>query len=141
MIIACPNKLPEKKSSWYVFLAGPIQGAPEWQNTLPDIPGVTFLSPRRDSYDNFNWDEQVAWETIGLKISDVILFWIPAKVEHIEGRDYAQTTRTEIGEYLALGKKTIVGIHNEFPGRRYIAKKASQYKASDVHTSLEECIE
>lgn len=143
MIIKCPDQLPQKKDSWYVFLAGPIQGAPEWQNEAPKLishANCTFLSPRRDSYEGFNWEEQVAWETIGLKISDVILFWIPEAIEKIEGRDYAQTTRTELGEYLALGKKVILGIHQDFPGRRYLATKAAQYGVNEVHTSLEECI-
>ena len=139
MIIKCPNELPHKKEGWYVFLAGPIQGAPEWQNEV-DRSNVVFLSPRRDSYKDFNWEKQVAWETIGLKISDVILFWIPPEIEHIEGRDYAQTTRTEIGEYLALGKKIIVGVHKDFPGRRYIATKAAQYGIETVHETLEDCL-
>lgn len=56
MIIKSPNKLVEdtKKSSTYVFLAGPIQGAPNWQNTLPEINGVTReLSVREKS--NFRY--------------------------------------------------------------------------------------
>lgn len=140
MIITSPNQLPEIKNSWYVFLAGPIQGAQEWQNSLPEIPGVTYLSPRRDDYSNFDWEEQVAWETKGLKIADIILFWIPSPVEKIEGRDYAQTTRTEFGEYLALGKKIIFGAYEDFPGRRYLATKFAQYEGTLVHASLEDCV-
>lgn len=141
MIITSPNQLPEIKNSWYVFLAGPIQGAPEWQNSLPEIPGVTYLSPRRENCSNFNWDEQVAWETRGLKIADIILFWIPSPAEKIEGRDYAQTTRTEFGEYLALGKKIILGAYEGFPGRKYFATKLAQYGEEPIHASLEECME
>ena len=141
MIIKSPSQLPEIKDSWYVFLAGPIQGAPEWQNELPDLPNVTYLSPRRDDYSGFNWDEQVAWETNGLKIADVVLFWIPSPAEKIEGRDYAQTTRTEFGEYLALGKKVILGAYEGFPGRRYLATKLTQYGEGSIHASLDECVE
>ena len=141
MIIKSPNQLPEIKNSWYVFLAGPIQGAPEWQNELPDLPNVTYLSPRRDDYSGFNWEEQVAWETIGLKVADVVLFWIPSAAEKIEGRDYAQTTRTEFGEYLALGKKVILGAYEGFPGRRYLATKLAQYEGKEIHASLDECVE
>lgn len=140
MIIKSPEHLPKIKKDWYVFLAGPIQGAPEWQNTLPDLPNVVYLSPRRSDYTGFNWDEQVAWENTSLRIADVVLFWIPAEVEHIEGRDYAQTTRTEIGEYLARGKKVIMGIYEGFPGRRYIATKFTQYGGKAVHNSLEGCV-
>jgi len=49
--------LPKKKTNWYVFLAGPIQGAPEWQFNMPEIDGITWLSPRRASYKDFNYEE------------------------------------------------------------------------------------
>lgn len=140
MIVKSPNQLAEIKKDWYVFLAGPIQGASEWQNTLPNIPGVTYLSPRRDDYSNFDWDEQVAWENTGLRVADVVLFWIPEKVEEIPGRDYAQTTRTEIGEYLARGKKVIIGVHSGFSGRRYIATKSTQYGVKEIHDTLDGCV-
>ena len=39
-----------------------------------------------------------------MALADVILFWIPEASEDIKGRSYAQTTRTEFGEYLARGK-------------------------------------
>ena len=136
-IIRCPNELPTSKQQWYVFLAGPIQGAPEWQNSIDMIPGVTFLSPRRVSYDNFNYNEQVNWETEAMRTADVILFWIPEEAEHIEGRGYAQTTRTEFGEYIAMGKKVIIGIYDKFPGRRYFASKCKQYGITELHDSLQ----
>ena len=124
VIIKSPNNLPSRKIKWYIFLAGPIQGAPEWQNNIPNINAeVILLSPRRDNYDNFNYDEQVKWETECLRIADIILFWIPESIENIEGHDYAQTTRTEFGEYLARGKKIIIGINNIFPGKRYFESK------------------
>ena len=105
MIIKSPNNLPSNKNKWYIFLAGPIQGAPEWQNNIPNINSeVILLSPRRDNYNNFNYDEQISWETKCLRIADIILFWIPESIESIEGHDYAQTTRTEFVEYLARGK-------------------------------------
>lgn len=40
------EQLPKKEDTW-VFLGGPIQGAPEWQETVPDIQGVTWINPRR----------------------------------------------------------------------------------------------
>ena len=106
-IICSPEELPDRKTKWYVFLAGPIQGAPQWQFEVPNIPGVLYLSPRREDYTGFDYAEQFKWETIGLLISDVVLFWIPPEIESVAGRSYAQTTRTEFGEYLARGKKII----------------------------------
>lgn len=131
--------MPKKKTNWYVFLAGPIQGAPKWQFDMPMINGVTWLSPRRASYDNFDYDVQTSWETNNMRLSDVILFWIPEKVEDVEGRDYAQTTRTEFGEYVAKGKKVIIGIHKDFPGRRYFETKCKQY-GINIHDNLEDTI-
>lgn len=140
MIVKSPNKLPERKRDWYVFLAGPIQDAPDWQNTIENIEGVTFLSPRRESYENFNWDEQVKWETVGLRICDVVLFWIPPYLTKPETRDYAQTTRTEFGEMIGRGKKIIFGCHNDFPGRRYFVEKCENYGIIP-HDNLEDCIQ
>ena len=141
MIIKCPNPVPEKKTKWYIFLAGPIQGAPAWQFTLPTSnPNIIWLSPRRESYSKFDYYEQVSWETNLLRISDIILFWIPEKIKEIKGRDYAQTTRTEFGEYIARGKKIIVGINKNFPGRTYLETKCSQYGIKNIHTNISDCI-
>ena len=45
-----------------------------------------------------------------LRRANIVLFWIPPEIEHIEGRGYAQTTRTEIGEMLGRGKKVFIGV-------------------------------
>ena len=140
MTINCPKELPKKKSSWYVFLAGPIQGAPDWQNNMPEMKDVVWLSPRRKSYNDFNKEEQIEWETKCMTLADIILFWIPKEAEHIEGRQYAQTTRTEFGEYLALGKKIITAIDPSIPGRYYLEMKAKQYHQELPSSSLEEAL-
>lgn len=134
---------------WKVFLAGPIQGSPNWQHSVENLfvngqqnSNVIFLSPRRLSYDNFNYEEQVLWEKKYMALADVILFWIPEAVENTEGRSYAQTTRTEFGEYLARGKKIIFGAYKEFPGIRYFESKLKQYYGDNykIHSSLEDCL-
>lgn len=133
---------------WKVFLAGPIQGAPNWQHSVENLftneqnSNVVFLSPRRLSYDNFNYEEQVLWEKKYMALADVILFWIPEEIENVEGRSYAQTTRTEFGEYLARGKKIIFGAYKEFPGLRYFGSKLKQYYGNKckIHSSLEGCL-
>ena len=80
MIIKCPKSVPEKKENWYIFLAGPIQGAPEWQFSLPTKnKNIIWLSPRREDYSNFDYIEQITWETNLLRICDIILFYIPEK--------------------------------------------------------------
>ena len=147
MLITSPNQLPEKKDGKiYVFLAGPIQGAPDWQSEVPKKfdDKYVFLSPRREQVPGkeFDYSEQLGWERIGLLISDVILFWIPPEIETIEGRSYAQSTRTEFGEYLAKGKRIIVGAWPGFSGRRYFDAKLGEYKTGSwVHETLEEALD
>ena len=141
MIIKCPNPVPERKTKWYIFLAGPIQGAPEWQFSLPvSNKNIIWLSPRRETYSNFDYYEQVNWETNLLRICDIILFYIPEQVKQVKGRDYAQTTRTEFGEYIARGKKIIIGINKNFKGKTYIQTKCAQYGIKNVHNNLNDCV-
>lgn len=147
-LIICPKPIEKINNRWKVFLAGPIQGAPHWQFEMPTIDNVVYFSPRRKKYPDptFNYDEQVAWETLGLHIADVVLFWIPEPdeeyVKENEGRSYAQTTRFELGEYIALGKKVIVGGYKEFPGFKYYVNKAKKYKnILGVYNTLDECLD
>ena len=151
--LICPsNSLDDTNNlgkCWKVFLAGPIQGAPNWQHSVETLfmneqqnDKIVFLSPRRLSYDDFNYEEQVLWEKKFMSLSDVILFWIPEASEDIKGRSYAQTTRTEFGEYLARGKKIIFGAYKDFPGLRYFESKLKQYYGDNyqIHSSLEYCL-
>lgn len=122
----------EKKSKVYIFLGGPIQGAPSWRDSVPMIDGITWISPERENFESSNflqseWEKQVDWETFGLAVSDIILFWIPSPIENIEGRDYAQTTRMELLECLSKKKNIVVGIEKGVHARRYMEKKCNDY--------------
>src|SRR5262249_53460006 len=115
-----------------IFLAGPIQGAPDWQAEaialLHHAPGLTIANPRRDRYDGANaYVEQVAWEHHHLQRagdSGVALFWLAREAEHFCDRAYAQTTRFELGEAVTLhrwqGIKVVVGIDEGFSNARYL---------------------
>lgn len=143
--ICCSPSTPDIDGidkKWKVFLAGPIQGAESWQHEVPNVDNVIFFSPRRNSYSNFSYEEQIKWEKKWMNLCDVIIMWIPEESEHIEGRSYAQTTRTEFGEYLALGKKIIFGCYDQFPGKRYFKTKLDEYEVdSKIHRSLLSCID
>lgn len=126
-----------------VFLAGPIQGAPNWQDKLIEKvktklektvfdKNIFLCSPRRGALeDTFNYDEQVDWESYHLDKASkygAIVFWIPLEEENVPGRSYAQTTRFEIGEWFAKGQSIkdfniVVGIDPKFPGCKYIMKR------------------
>ena len=140
-----PEVLSGKKEKYCIFLAGPIQGAPDWRGDIlnRDWPGdVMFLDPAQRGITDFNHQEQVDWETENLNYCDEILFWIPEEAEKIPGRDYAQTTRAELGEWLAkssmCGKKLIIGIYPDFPGRQYFVERATRdYGISQIYDNLE----
>jgi hypothetical protein len=134
-----------------IFLAGPIQGAQYWQMEAARLihaqkPEIVVASPRRPIMPDptFNYDEQVKWESEYLKRAGengVILFWLAKEKERIEGRQYAQTTRHEIAEWMVkhqiFGSKIVVGIEEGFMGDRYIRHRlASDCPTVLVHSNL-----
>ena len=118
-----------------IFLAGPIQGAPDWQSDAVNIlialkPDICIASPRRESFEEVNYDEQVNWETENLRKAGengVIMFWLAKENEQISGRSYAQTSRAELFEWKVRherdGAKIVIGIEEGFTGSRYIKKR------------------
>lgn len=118
-----------------LFLMGLIKGAPDWQsNVIRKLESMEasyiIANPRTSSDDNFNLDNQIAWETHHLSTADIILCHIPEPDHEVKGRTYAQTTRFELGEYLALAagrkQKILVCIDKSFPGRSYLEYKVKQ---------------
>jgi hypothetical protein len=135
-----------------VFLAGPIQGAADWQDDAisyltRQAPGLSIASPRR-SYPpgTFEYGVQVDWETHHLRRAaqqGVILFWLAAEKEHDCTRSYAQTTRFELAEWKVRherdGVRLVVGIEEEFSGARYIRRRFGQdCPAVPILSSLED---
>lgn len=121
-----------------IFLAGPIQGTPDWHidaiDRLQAAGALAVASPKAiDQHDNYN--EQIAWEHHHLERAarnGVIMFWLAREFQHVCDRAYAQTSRFELGEAVTLhrwqGIKVVVGIEDGFSNARYlrltIAKKA-----------------
>lgn len=135
-----------------IFLAGPIQGGPDWQtdatNLIHDVdPTLIVASPRRDYPEGtFVYERQVDWETHFLRVagrSGVVAFWLVTQVEETPGRAYAQTTRFELAEWKMKheyeGVKLTIGIEEGFGNARYIRRRFSQ-DAPDIKIadSLEE---
>lgn len=102
------------------FLAGPIQGAPDWQadaaaflsqlHNSSSRGNLHIANPRREYLDEiFNYDGQIGWEKQHLKRASKlggILFWFAAQdmsLPYEEGRPYAKTTYKEF--YRAIGWK------------------------------------
>ena len=145
------------KTDHVIFLAGPIQGAPDWHLEAVEHLRELYMSeinlkdfhiacPKRlaVSDEEFNYDEQIAWETHYLNAAAQtggIMFWLAKEEEQIPGRAYGQTSRFELGEWKArvqiLNKlkklfdekttiKMVVGIQQGFSGRRYLIKRLSE---------------
>ena len=144
-IINSPTVITEK-TGWTVFLAGPMKASPRgWRNKLVKaatemgMDNITFISPR---YTTMRMpSNQVEWETQGLRMCDVALFWIPNKDPKAElgTRVYAETTKMELAENIARGKKIILGIDSEISGTRHMKFLAKRYGVK-VHTSMEGCL-
>lgn len=139
-----------------IFLAGPIQGGPDWQTDavahMHGIdPSIAIASPRRlaltrGEFDADMYHEQVTWEHRHLEMAatnGVILFWLAKEAEHRCDRAYAQTTRLELGIALGWhqfrGSRVVVGVEGGFSNARYIRHTlANKYPGVPVLDSLQE---
>lgn len=122
-----------------IFIAGPIQGAPDWQSRAADIfdaidPSITIASPRKDYPEGtFVYEKQVDWETHFLRRAGalgVVGFWLAGQAEETPGRAYAQTTRFELAEWKMRhqyeGARITLGIDEGFGNARYIRRRFGQ---------------
>ncbi len=124
-----------------VFLAGPILGAEDWQSKAIETlhaadPNIVIANPRRANWekDDIQFGVQILWETSHLRLASVygvIMFWLAKETVHIPERAFAQTSRFELAEWITHYKyrkqlnpdrplKVVLGIDNDFPGRRYL---------------------
>lgn len=106
------------------FLAGPIRGAPQWQDKAIDCllkmdEYITIASPRRKLrtdleekrvYGTHEFPRQRAWEWHYLKKAGkenkngAIIFWFPGEVEHRCEKSYGAMTRAEFGQWMTRFK-------------------------------------
>jgi hypothetical protein len=135
---------PQDGDDPLVFLAGPILGADDWQSQAIQLihdknPNIIIANPRRDKWDADprEFEVQIAWETNHLRLASAygaIMFWLAKETSHICDRAFAQTSRFELAEWLTHYKyrkqinpdkpiKLVLGIDNDFPGRKYILSR------------------
>lgn len=126
-----------------IFLAGPIQGATDWQTEAIRLLNTNYhvANPRHDyAEDEFDFDKQVEWEWQQLERAAEhggILFWFAAQdynEPYEEGRAYAQTSRIEFGEVFGWKKynsslNVALGIDPGYEGgnESYFRKKANHF--------------
>lgn len=128
-----PVELPDDAP--LIFLAGPVQGAPNYHDAfartiLEARPEVAVASPRRTEVDQlrFDSDEQVKWEIASRDRAyrhGVTGIWFAAQdfsdTTYPSGRPYAQTTRIEFGETIDRyvenpSTKFVLGFDPEYAG-------------------------
>jgi hypothetical protein len=136
MRIYTPPNYVGDENEGLIFLAGPIQGAPRWQDRAVEIfeesrSGRPIASPRiirsqDDWCPGITAEEQIRWERTHLEISGnrgTILVYIPVQV-NFNITSYSKTTRQELGEQLVRHKyestRIVIGVEDNAPGRDYI---------------------
>lgn len=143
-----------------IFLAGPIQGAPRWQNRAVELLGAPqsrplhIASPRyigKDQERIGDWTpglqegQQIDWETYHLAKAGnrgVVLFWFPHAMEPHSPRFYAKTSRLELGEWLARhelqGAQLALGMQPGFAGEGYIGHRFKKFPEVSIASTLAE---
>ena len=149
--VEAPHRKEINKS--IIFLAGPIQGADNWQKDAIEIlknkiDDIIIANPRNQYLDEkFDYNKQVDWETEFLNKAGengVILFWLANEKKHNCKRAYAQTTRFELAEWKTKHQfnkeiQIVLGIDNNFSNSRYIRKRFYQdCPEIEIFDSLEE---
>ena len=136
-----------------VYLAGPIEGAPDWQaEALVRLagldPSLNVANPRRELAPGEELaSEQMDWETGYLRRAEehgAILFWMAAEHERVPWRAYAQFARAQLFEYKArhelAGARIVLGIEENFAGGTYMRRRFEQEAVGvPLFRTLEEC--
>jgi hypothetical protein len=152
-----PPNYPSGKRRPVVFLAGPIQQAPEWQEEaaslikgkVPYPEEYVIACPRNKGVWHGDYNAQVEWEDTMLfwsRDDGMVLFWLcnpDPNQERSQERSYAQTTRFELGEFfgrMMAGEKInlFLGIEPGFHNERYISHK---FRGHPIYTNLQSLCE
>jgi len=138
-----PPEYLESDPSPLIFLAGPIQGALDWQSeaieTIQNLSAQMYIaSPRRlgtyeGDFSDEMYHEQTDWEKHHLRLAGengTVMFWLAKEHKHLCNRSYAQTTRWELSEWKLkhqmYGSNLVIGIESGFSGAKYIRKRVGE---------------
>ena len=137
-----------------IFLAGPIQGAPHWQERAIEFfrgrdASLAIACPRTPGEWHRRYNEQVDWELWHLNRAaeyGVIMFWLANRdpsEHHPTGRCYAQTSRFELGEWVGRllnreDRRLVIGIEEGFSNERYIRRRCMHaFPGMTIYDTLE----
>ena len=137
-LIVYPPEIVETEGG-LIFIAGPIQGAPDWQakaaETIHGVDSKIVVASPRKEYEpgTFEHERQMDWETAFLRKAGnkgVVSFWLAKQTIPTPDRDYAQTSRFELAEWMMRhvyeGAKLTIGIEEGFGNERYIRRRFGQ---------------
>ncbi len=128
-VIYAGEKLHKAKFS--VFLAGPTpreitvkSWRPEFIDSLrlKGFEGSVFAPENRVLGSPYDFDTQIPWEVEGLTNANLVIFWIPRKLDTMP----AFTTNIEFGEFMHSGK-VAVGFPPDSVNNRYIGKRCEMH--------------
>jgi len=134
-LIYAQEKLDFQEKS--IFLAGPTprsNNVKSWRSELIkklkkiNYNGIVLIPEMRNPDDwkkerNFAYDKQIKWEEEAMQKADIIVFWIPRKMDTMP----ALTTNIEFGYWYAKNpSKLIIGIPKDAEKCDYIRYKAKQ---------------
>ncbi|HVI00101.1 MAG TPA: nucleoside 2-deoxyribosyltransferase domain-containing protein, partial [Enhygromyxa sp.] len=77
-----------------IFLAGPTprsSDVPSWRPRALELlaergyDGAVFVPEDADGNARFDYTDQIDWESEGLALADVIVFWIPRDLDTLPG--------------------------------------------------------
>lgn len=107
-----------------LFLAGPTPRSSEVRSWRPralellaerGYDGAVFVPEDQDGDARIDYTDQIEWESEGLSLADVIVFWIPRDLDTLPGF----TTNVEWGMWMRSGK-CVLGAPPEAPKLRYL---------------------
>jgi len=136
--VIVPKTYVPELTSPLLFLAGPIENAPVWQDEaitylLLENPEVVIASLRWEvsariapyllSGDEHYFSRSRAWERHYLEIASkrgAIMFWLPQEETHSCQKSYGAMTRLELGQWITRYKfdqsvRFCIGSDGKFP--------------------------
>lgn len=125
---------PKDPTTPLIYLAGPIQGARDWQREATKIledlaPDVDVANPRCAKFNGIA-EAQLQFEMRFMERaaqSGVILFMLVPETQHRCGRAYGAQTRFELGEWVTKSEaglaRVVVGIERGFAGGPYLQRR------------------
>lgn len=131
------QQAPPDSFTQSIFLAGPTHrdaSLPSWRTEAIEIleslgfDGVVFI-PEGPLGEGASYEDQIAWETLCLDMSDCVLFWVPRDLKTLPGF----TTNVEWGEWKSSGK-VVLGFPESAPKMRYLASQAVTHTVPVSHT-------